>query len=113
MKLNFPGCWCISHLYCQIHAFHTQTATGYWRTLTYSNISGILGSTYVEPGQGELDLSRRLLYFVETAKETPRNLCIKFVRRYGKEVHDHCARRQIVPALYGFDTLHGGCHGGD
>jgi serine/threonine protein kinase len=63
---------------------------------------------YVEPGQGELDLSCRLLYFVETAEEMLRNLCIKFVRRYGKEVHDHCARHQIVPALYGFDTLHGG-----
>jgi serine/threonine protein kinase len=63
---------------------------------------------YVEPGAGEWNINRRLLYFAVTVEETPKNLCIKFVRRYGKEAHQQCARRQIAPAMYGFDTLDGG-----
>lgn len=63
---------------------------------------------YAEPGQGKWDISRRLLYFAEAAEAIPKNLCIKFVRRYGKEAHQYCAKRCIAPALYGLEALHGG-----
>ena len=63
---------------------------------------------HVEPGQGKWDISRRLLYFAEAAEGIPKNLCIKFVRRYGKEADQHCAQRLIAPALYGLEALHGG-----
>ena len=55
---------------------------------------------YVGAEQSEWDMSCRLLFFAETAEEIPKNLCIKFVRKYEKEAHQQCIRRKFAPALY-------------
>jgi serine/threonine protein kinase len=35
-------------------------------------------------------------------------VAVKFVRRYSKELHEHCASRDLAPALLGFEKLAGG-----
>ena len=35
-------------------------------------------------------------------------VAVKFVRRYSKELHEHCASRDLAPALLGFEKLVGG-----
>lgn len=35
-------------------------------------------------------------------------VCIKFIPRYGKDVHDWCAKQLIAPKLLGFEVLAGG-----
>ena len=34
-------------------------------------------------------------------------VAVKFVRRYSKELHEHCASRDLAPALLGFEKLAG------
>jgi tRNA A-37 threonylcarbamoyl transferase component Bud32 len=48
----------------------------------------------------------KLLFSAKTTDE--KMLCIKFVRRYSKEVHQRCASGGFAPALYGFEHLPGG-----
>jgi hypothetical protein len=36
------------------------------------------------------------------------DVCVKFVTKYSKEAHEHCASRNVAPKLRGFETLPGG-----
>jgi serine/threonine protein kinase len=42
------------------------------------------------------------------AKQEDDIICVKFVRRYSKEAHLHCASLDAAPALKGFESLPGG-----
>jgi len=57
--------------------------------------------TYEEEMEG-----RKLLF--SGRKQDGERICIKFVRRYGKEVHIWCAGKGIAPKLMGFEALPGG-----
>ncbi|KAF8420581.1 hypothetical protein BGX38DRAFT_1071333, partial [Terfezia claveryi] len=35
-------------------------------------------------------------------------ICLKFVRQYGKDIHNWCANKRFAPELLGFEKLHGG-----
>lgn len=48
----------------------------------------------------------KLLFSAKTTDD--KMLCIKFVRRYSKEVHQRCASGGFAPVLYGFERLPGG-----
>jgi len=48
----------------------------------------------------------KLLFAVQ--RTDGKMLCIKFVRRYSKEVHERCTSGGFAPALYGFENLPGG-----
>ncbi|KAG2116464.1 uncharacterized protein F5147DRAFT_568096, partial [Suillus discolor] len=54
----------------------------------------------------QMDHSRLLFSAVKTTDD--KTLCIKFVRRYSKEVHQRCASDGFAPALLGFEQLPGG-----
>jgi hypothetical protein len=49
----------------------------------------------------------RLIFYGETVEPVGTKLCIKFVRRYSKDVHLFCAANGYAPALYGFEELPG------
>jgi len=49
---------------------------------------------------------RKLLFFGET--EDGERLCIKFVRRYSRRVHEECAKVGIAPNLRGFMDIGAG-----
>lgn len=50
----------------------------------------------------------KLLFSAKTTDDEM--LCIKFVRRYSREVHERCASGGFAPALYGFENLPGRWH---
>ncbi|KAG1843411.1 hypothetical protein C8R48DRAFT_837810 [Suillus tomentosus] len=54
----------------------------------------------------QMDQSRLLFSAVKTTDN--KMLCIKFVHRYSKEVHQRCASDGFAPALLGFEQLPGG-----
>ncbi|KAG1792983.1 uncharacterized protein HD556DRAFT_1527757 [Suillus plorans] len=54
----------------------------------------------------QMDHSRLPFSAVKTTDD--KTLCIKFVRRYSKEVHQRCASDGFAPALLGFEQLPGG-----
>ena len=64
--------------------------SGEWHSFTYEE----------EMEGGKLLFSGR--------KQAGEWICIKFVRRYGKEVHIWCAGKGIAPKLMGFEVLPGG-----
>jgi hypothetical protein len=47
----------------------------------------------------------KLLFFGQVDEK---DVCVKFVTRYSKDAHLHCASRGIAPRLRGFETLPGG-----
>lgn len=51
---------------------------------------------------------KKLLFSAKTTDD--KILCIKFVRRYSREVHERCASGGFAPALYGFEDLPGRWH---
>ena len=53
----------------------------------------------------QMDTTKLLFAAQTTNKE---KICIKFVRRYSKDVHERCASEHFAPALYGFESLPGG-----
>jgi len=55
----------------------------------------------------EKEMEGRKLLF-RGRKQDGERICIKFVRRYGKEVHIWCAGKGIAPKLMGFEALPGG-----
>jgi hypothetical protein len=55
---------------------------------------------------GEEMEGRKLFFKGKTSKGKP--ICVKFVRRYGKEVHEWCAGKGLAPKLLGFEVLAGG-----
>ncbi len=55
----------------------------------------------------EAEMDERSLLFKGKAMDNKR-ICIKFVRRYGKDVHLWFARRGSAPELIAFETLPGG-----
>jgi hypothetical protein len=63
---------------------------GEWESFTY---------------EGEMR-GRKLLFKARTSKGAL--VCVKFVRRYGKEVHAWCAGKGFAPKLMGFEELAGG-----
>jgi hypothetical protein len=50
----------------------------------------------------------KLVFLANT--ETRRDICVKFVRRYSKEMHMRCAALGIAPNLLGYEELAGGWH---
>jgi len=50
----------------------------------------------------------KLLFSGKTTDD--KMLCIKFVRRYSREVHERCASAGYALALYGFENLPGRWH---
>jgi len=51
----------------------------------------------------------QLIFYGETVKgETPRKICIKFVRQYSPEAHNFCARKGHAPELIAYEHLPGG-----
>ncbi|KAI5995839.1 hypothetical protein F5J12DRAFT_855433 [Pisolithus orientalis] len=61
---------------------------------------------YKQQGKDE----RKLIFFGaligESGSEVP--ICIKFVRRYSREAHEHCAKLGFAPTLRGCETIPGG-----
>ncbi|KAF8881339.1 hypothetical protein BD779DRAFT_1675478 [Infundibulicybe gibba] len=49
-----------------------------------------------------------LIYFGQMEGSHSGRICIKFVRRYGRDVHVWCASQYFAPKLLGFETLPGG-----
>ena len=56
----------------------------------------------------ERNLAGRRLVFKGSIDEEKKPICIKFVRRYGVEVHRWYAGRGMAPELFGFQRLPGG-----
>lgn len=56
----------------------------------------------------QIDDSKLLFSATKTADNEV--ICIKFVRRYSKDVHMFCASKGLAPALKGFQELPGGWH---
>lgn len=53
--------------------------------------------------------SKRLVFFgTITDGEAEVAICIKFVSRYSRDAHMHCARSGVAPRLRGFERLPGG-----
>ena len=53
-------------------------------------------------------MHERSLLFRGKLNDGNKWICIKFVRRYGKEAHMWCARQGFAPKLIGFEAVHGG-----
>ncbi|KAF9002685.1 hypothetical protein BDQ17DRAFT_1356689 [Cyathus striatus] len=62
------------------------------KSLSFSYLSELEGRQFLFKGQ----------------TENGRSICIKFVRRYGKDVHEWCVRQGFAPELIAFETLPGG-----
>ena len=58
----------------------------------------------------EGEMNERSLLFVCKIADRDKRICIKFVRRYGKDVHIWCADRGFAPKLIAFEDLSGGWH---
>ena len=56
----------------------------------------------------EEEFKGRSLLFTAKMKNGNENICIKFVRRYGKDVHMWCAAEGFAPRLIAFEALAGG-----
>jgi hypothetical protein len=74
--------------------------------LSYSciNTSSTRSFTYIS----QMDNSKLLFAAAQTADDE--NICIKFVRRYSKDVRIFCASKGFTPTLKGFEELPGGWH---
>lgn len=63
-------------------------------------------------GTAEFEYQKQLddhkLIFHGALKDSKEQICIKFVLRYSREVHEYCAKEKYAPALRGLDVIPGG-----
>src|SRR6266478_384308 len=85
-------------LYINTHNLEFPYPSSY----TYINTSSIRHFEYIS----HMDASKLLFAAAETANNE--KICVKFVRRYSKEVHAFCASECFAPTLKGFEELPGG-----
>lgn len=52
-------------------------------------------------------MSEKNLPFIHETKITNR-ICVKFVRRYSREVHEKCAKMGVAPKLRGLEDIGAG-----
>jgi hypothetical protein len=50
----------------------------------------------------------RLVYVANTSNPNPKTILLKFSRKYGKDLHQFCAKEGWAPALLAFEELFGG-----
>ncbi|KAG5634798.1 hypothetical protein H0H81_000750 [Sphagnurus paluster] len=71
---------------------------------SFNNLSTNATSTLNYKG----NLAGRVLVFKGSIDKGEKPVCIKFVRRYGADVHRWCTGKGIAPELLGFERLPGG-----
>ncbi|GJJ10958.1 hypothetical protein Clacol_005187 [Clathrus columnatus] len=93
--------------YSQLPAVTPPAPKPVSRIFPYQRTSCILGTDNLIEFSYETERDDgRLIFDGQTAAGVP--ICIKFVRKYGQEAHELCAKNGFAPKLFGVEKLPGG-----